>query len=210
VDDRPAGVRTGSAPRLAAAPISDVLKGDVLKSDVPESDEPALVAAFRGGDRRAFEVLVRRHQGPAFAVALRVSRDRSVAEDLVQRAFLRALERIDGLRGGFRPWLLRIAANLANNHLRDHAKFAEAPAEEGQAPAHDERLESERRARAVRAAIAGLPERQREVVLLRVDGQLSFAEVGEALGITANNAKVTYHHAVKRLRTLLGGHDGAL
>ncbi len=180
-------------------------------------DDAALVDAFRGGDRQAFETLVRRHQRPVWAIVQRFVKDRDAADDLAQRAFVQALERIAELRGTFRPWLLRIAANLAKNYLRDNARLvrqgddedeslAQAPGTVVPAPA-DEQLNGARQALQVRWAVAELPGRQREVVMLRIDGQLSFAEVGEALGITENNAKVTYHHAVKRLRERLGGGD---
>jgi RNA polymerase sigma-70 factor (ECF subfamily) len=184
-----------------------------------EPDDAALVSAFRGGDRASFEKLVRRHQRPVWAIVQRFARDRDAAEDLAQRTFIIALERIAELRGGFRPWLLRIAVNLAKNHVRDTSRLIRA-GEEADAvsvalarpvdPHPDEALHRARIGQMVREAVAELPDRQREVVLLRVDGQLSFAEVGEALGITENNAKVTYHHAVKRLREKLGGTDGGL
>lgn len=174
-------------------------------------DDEALVQAFRAGDRRAFEQLVRRHQKPVWAVVWRFARDRDDADDLAQRAFITALERIDDLKGRFRPWLLRIAANLAKNHLRDNAKFVREEVEPD-APRSDldERLDDARRRARMRQAIETLSERQREVVLLRIDGQLSFAEVGEAIGITENNAKVHFHHAMKRLKERLGGSDEGL
>lgn len=176
-----------------------------------EADEDLqLVAAFRAGDRRAFETLVRRHQRPALALARRFVRDRHAAEDLAQRAFLQSLERIDSLRGAYRPWLLRIVANLGKNNLRDAARHAAAHEklpEESPPPDADEELVRHQRTEAVRAAIAKLSPRQREVVLLRVDGGLPFSEVASGLGITENNAKVTYHLAVKRIRELLGGTD---
>jgi RNA polymerase sigma-70 factor (ECF subfamily) len=177
---------------------------------VPRAGEEdrALVEAFRGGDRRAFETLVRRHQKPVWAVALRFVKDRDVAEDLAQRTFIQALQRIGDLRGSFRPWVLRIVVNLAKNHVRDHAKLVpaeEAPEPATAAEAPDERIDAGREAAVMRAALATLSERQREVVQLRVDGQLSFAEIAEAIGITENNAKVTFHHAVRRLRERIGG-----
>jgi len=67
-----------------------------------------------------------------------------------------------------------------------------------------ERLEAEQRRRLVRAALDALTRRQREVFALRVDGELPFAEVARALGIPENNAKVHFHHAVRRLRERLG------
>ncbi len=177
-------------------------------SDEAGEVDVRLVAAFRQGDARAFESLVRRHQRPVWAVAMRFAKDADEAEDLAQRAFVKALENIDGLRGAFRPWLMRIAVNLAKNHVRDHAKFIDAaPPDEGHAPRTDDALAQEERRRRVRSALAQLGERQREVVMLRVDAQLSFQEIAQALEITENNAKVAYHHAVKRLRALCAGEE---
>jgi RNA polymerase sigma-70 factor (ECF subfamily) len=68
-------------------------------------------------------------------------------------------------------------------------------------------LEDQERRRLLRAALGRLPKRQREVVSLRIDAELSFAEIGESLGITENNAKVSFHHGVRRLRALLKGQE---
>src|SRR5207237_1581825 len=83
-----------------------------------------LLAAFRDGDSRAFEALVRRYQRPILAIARRFAHDEDDAEDLAQRAFINASERVEGWRGGsFKSWLFRIVINLAKNHLRDVARF---------------------------------------------------------------------------------------
>lgn len=173
-------------------------------------DDAELVHAFRQGDRAAFEALVRRHQSVVWAVALRACRDKTAAEDISQRAFINAMERVDDLKGAFRPWLLRITVNLAKNHLRDNARLVPT----GVVPDHpvdergaDERLDAARRSRRLRQAVETLSTRQREVVLMRIDGQLPFSEIAQTLGITQNNAKVTYHTAAKLLRERLGGMD---
>jgi RNA polymerase sigma-70 factor (ECF subfamily) len=61
-------------------------------------------------------------------------------------------------------------------------------------------LERAERERAVRAAVLNLPQRQREVLTLRVDAELSFREIAGVLGITEGNARVHFHHAARRLR----------
>src|SRR3954465_3935871 len=87
-------------------------------------EDAALLDAFRAGDVRAFETLVRRYQRPVLAIARRFARDEDDAEDLAQRAFINASERAEGWRGGsFKSWLFRIVVNLAKNHLRDNARF---------------------------------------------------------------------------------------
>ena len=180
---------------------------------MPDERSPSdaeLLTAFRAGSSRAFETLVRRYQAPVLAIARRFARDQDDAEDLAQRAFINAAGRAGGWRGGsFKSWLFRIVVNLAKNHLRDVARFDRSEeAHEREAPpapaeAHD-LLERAERQRALRAAIARLPRRQREVLLLRIDGDLPFAEIAGALGITEVNAKVNFHHAVQRLKSWLG------
>jgi len=176
---------------------------------MPDERNPAdaeLLEAFRAGDARAFEALVRRYERPVLAIARRFTGDEDDAEDLAQRAFINAAERADGWRGGsFKSWLFRIVVNLAKNHVRDTARFdrseeaqeREAPPVEPLAPA---RLEAEEQRKELREAIARLPMRQREVLLLRIDGDLPFAEVATTLGISEVNAKVNFHHAVQKLK----------
>jgi RNA polymerase sigma-70 factor (ECF subfamily) len=179
---------------------------------MPDERSPSdakLLEAFRAGDNKAFELLVVRYQRPVLAIARRFASDMDDAEDLAQRAFINAAERAGGWRGGsFKSWLFRIVVNLAKNHLRDTARFDrsdEAHEREGaptEPDAHEKIEDRERRA-ALRAAIARLPKRQREVLLLRVDGDLPFAEVAATLGITEVNAKVNFHHAVQKLKAWL-------
>jgi RNA polymerase sigma-70 factor (ECF subfamily) len=176
---------------------------------MPEPLSPSdadLLAAFRGGDARAFEALVRRYQRAVLTIALRFARDQDDAEDLAQRAFINAA----GWRGGsFKSWLFRIVVNLCKNHVRDTARFDRSEeAHEREAPPSDadahERIEQAEKQRLLREAIARLPRRQREVLLLRVDGDLPFADIAATLGITEVNAKVNFHHAVQKLKAWLG------
>ncbi len=166
-----------------------------------------LLEAFRAGDSKAFEVLVRRYQRPVLSIARRFSADQDDAEDLAQRAFINASERADGWRGGsFKSWLFRIVVNLAKNHLRDSARFdrSEEAQEQEAAPTESsaqERIEAREQQAVLREAIARLPKRQREVLLLRIDGDLPFAEIAGTLGITEVNAKVNFHHAVQKLKS---------
>jgi RNA polymerase sigma-70 factor, ECF subfamily len=171
-----------------------------------------LLESFRQGDVKAFEALVRRYQRPVLAIARRFARDADDAEDLAQRAFINACSRAGGWRGGsFKSWLFRIVVNLAKNHVRDNARFDrpkpgdeaqehEAPPTEADA---DTRIEALQQQKALREAVAALPKRQREVLLLRIDGDLPFAEIAQTLGITETNAKVNFHHAVQKLKAML-------
>jgi RNA polymerase sigma-70 factor (ECF subfamily) len=194
--------------------------GAGFQGDAPPGspDEPALVAAFLVGDDAAFGELVRRNEDLVLRVVRRFARSPEDARDLAQRAFLRALEAArrgvaSGRREGFpfRRWLLRIAVNLAKNHLRDASRWTRAPLEavaaDASATAADEALARAESARSVRRAVMRLPRRQREVLTLRVDAELPFAEIAATLGITENAAKVSFHHAARRLREVAERED---
>src|SRR5207237_2548315 len=93
---------------------------------------------------------------------------------------------------------------LAKNHVRDMARFdrgEDAQAREAQPsePTAEARIEARQQQQALREAVAQLPRRQREVLLLRIDADLPFAEIAATLGITEVNAKVNFHHAVQKL-----------
>lgn len=107
--------------------------------------------------------------------------------------------------------MLRIGAHLALNHIRDHARFVsdDDQPERAASPEHPEamlaidRLEAAEAAGALRAAIAELPTKQRMTVELRLYEDLPFRDIAEALGTSEGAAKVNFHYAVRRLRSLL-------
>src|SRR2546423_7972750 len=142
---------------------------------MPEPLSPSdaeLLAAFRAGDARAFEVLVRRYQRAVLTIALRFARDLDDAEDLAQRAFINAARRAGGWRGGsFKSWLFRIVGNLSENYLRDTARFDRSEeAQTHQAPPSEtrahERIERAEKPGLAREAIAAPPPRPPEMRLL--------------------------------------------
>jgi RNA polymerase sigma-70 factor (ECF subfamily) len=196
-----------------ARPVLRVLPGG--RAGEPDG---ALLRDYLGGDEGAFDELWRRHHAAVHAIVRRYAGAAEDARDLTQRAFLRAVGAArrtspSGDDFPFRPWLLRIAVNLGKNHLRDEVRWRRAPVREledvkdGAAPA-DELLLRRDRERQVKEAVLRLPRRQREVLTLRIDAGLPFAEVARTLGITEGNARVHFHHAARRLAAIVRG-DGA-
>jgi RNA polymerase sigma-70 factor (ECF subfamily) len=182
-------------------------------TDAPDTHTPTdeeLVLKARAGSQPAFESLVRRYQKPLYFLCFRYVRDHDVAADIAQRSFIRVLEKLDDLRDAqiFRSWLFRIGVNLALNHLRDHARFVE---EEGSlaeetvsaAPEAHTLMERGEDSDALRRAVALLPTKQRMTLELRVYEELSFRDIAGALDTTEGAAKVNFHYAVRRLRSLL-------
>ena len=173
-----------------------------------QAEESELVERIRDGDTEAFGELVRRYQRRAYAVAHRLMRQREDAEDLVQDAFMTALDKLDTFdeRRPFGPWLFRILVNRGTSQIRARTiRATEAiPGTLGDESATPDRLAERSEAAArVHAAIAELSERQRLVVQLHeIDGFTS-AEIAGMLEIAEPTVRWTLHAARKRLRTEL-------
>src|SRR5512137_833279 len=106
---------------------------EVLPGGLAAEADGALLRDYLRGDDAAFEELWRRHHAPVHALCRRWARTPEDARDLTQRAFVRAVGAARRVARGqgddfpFRPWLLRIAANLGKNHLRDESRWRRAP-----------------------------------------------------------------------------------
>lgn len=161
-----------------------------------------LVLRAREGDAAAFESLVRAHMRSVYAVALAVLGDAEDAEDAVQDALVRALERLDQCRDPerFRPWLLQIARNRARNLRRRRAVrralplWAAEQLPERRRPEHDAEV-AELRDRLL-DGLGRLSETQREVVLLHDLEGWRHREIGAALEMPEGT--VRYHLSTAR------------
>lgn len=175
-----------------------------------------LLRKIHAGDRAVFSSLVREHQRSVFFTAMRLSSgDEASARDIVQKAFLQAWTHRENFRGqaSFKTWLLRITTNVAKNEQRRAWRRREFTPGEGteedfepltpEAETSFDVLASKRAREFLRDAVESLPQRQREIALLRIYEDLSFVEVAECCGTSANNAKVSFHHAVKNIRKFL-------
>jgi RNA polymerase sigma-70 factor (ECF subfamily) len=169
------------------------------------SDED-LVRASRGGDPDAFGLLVERHMTQMYALAYRLTGSHHDADDLAQETFIRAHRGLARFRGeaSFSTWLTRILLNLSRNPRRSHAALDSRPEPAAPDPDPlDEALSEEKKLR-LRRAVAGLPRRQRESVLLRLFAGLRYDEIAAAMGISIGTAKANVFHALKKLALRLG------
>ncbi|MEO8395546.1 MAG: RNA polymerase sigma factor [Chloroflexota bacterium] len=162
------------------------------------------------GDRDALTALVERHYDPLLGYLYRMTRgDRSLAQDLAQETFLRALRGISGYASPrpFKPWLYAIATNLARNHytsadLRRTENIAE-DAEYGAEDAPDAALLEQAEAEAVIGALDRLPATQREVIVLYFYQALPLQAIADVLDIPLGTVKSRLSIGVGRLRKLM-------
>jgi RNA polymerase sigma-70 factor (ECF subfamily) len=182
-----------------------------------------LLERLRAGDEGAFVLLVDRYQQPMLRLAHALVSNRAVAEEAVQDTWMgvvRGLERFEG-RSSLKTWLFRILANRARSAGVGERRHV--PVEMGRAvdagffdvtgawrspvePWGDEsdaRLDAAKLAPFLRAALDDLPERQRQVVLLRDVEGLSSDDVCEVLEISTGNQRLLLHRGRNRLREAL-------
>jgi len=175
-------------------------------------DEGTLVVRAKRGDSAAYEELVRMYQGIAFRVAFVAAGDTRDAEEAVQDGFVKAYRALGRFRAGapFRPWLLRIVANEARNRRRSAGRRAAlalqvAVAASGDAAPSPEAAAAEHERRAtLLAGLAGLDDRDREVLVHRFLLELGEEETAAALGIRRGTVKSRTARALERLRAVVG------
>jgi RNA polymerase sigma-70 factor, ECF subfamily len=127
----------------------------------------------------------------------------------VQETLFRAFRGLDRWRGeaSFRSWLFTIAGNLTRDAFRRRKGREVIPLEDRDLPDRadpDAELAASELEERLRTELGRLPRLQREVFLLRVQEGTSYQDIAAALGTTPGAARVHYHHAVKRLKELVG------
>jgi RNA polymerase sigma-70 factor (ECF subfamily) len=187
-----------------------------------ETTDEVLMIRYQGGDKSAFTLLVRRHQTGLYNFALRQLRMQSLAEDVVQEAFVRVVQNAADFKheARFSTWVYTITRNLCIDHLRKRALRKHPsldqpkPSEEGDGPTlgeqtADSRANVERHVTGgeikekILAAVDTLPDDQREVFLLREVSNLPFKEIAEITGVPENTVKSRMRYALERLQTQL-------
>jgi len=168
----------------------------------------ALVHRARQGEEFAFGLLVERYQRAAYAVALSVTGRHEDAEDAAQESFLVALDRLDECRNPerFAGWLMTIVRNRAKNLVRREAlrEMDQVPAgTRTRAPTPERAAEAAELRGILEEAMHGLPEVQRQIVMLHDLEGWKHREIAERLGLPSGTVRSHLHFARKALRAAL-------
>jgi RNA polymerase sigma-70 factor (ECF subfamily) len=179
-----------------------------------------LIQLVGDGDPRSFEVIFDRHGGAAFSLAFRMCGRRTMAEDVVQEAFLsiwRSGAAYDRRRGSVRSWVLGVVHNRAVDAFRrGTAKEGRDVSDERNDAlvASPERTEVEvarrEEGREVRGALAGLPVEQRRVIELAYFGGFTHKQIAEMLELPAGTIKGRMRLGLTKLRQALGDPAGTV
>ena len=161
---------------------------------------------------RAFSELYRTHLRDVYSYAYYKVGNHHDAEDLTEQAFLQAYRHFERARREsngrpLRPWLIRIAHNLASNYYRDRARRPEANIDAVEPPAHPHEtervVEGREELREVIARLDELPDDRREALIMRFALGMDNREIARALGRSDGATKVLIHRAIKQLEELM-------
>jgi RNA polymerase sigma-70 factor (ECF subfamily) len=193
-----------------------------------EGDERSILQRARAGDGQAFRSLVVRYQRKVYAVALGIVKDRDLAWDVAQEAFVRVHAHLAEFQGdsSFSTWVLRIATHLSIDALRRERtgskeeldELRESDLAEGgegilSTALGTDPLEGALRRELlgkIREALGRLPEKHRTILVLRELEGLSYEELAERLGIEKGTVMSRLFHARKKMQALLRPYAGRL
>jgi RNA polymerase sigma-70 factor (ECF subfamily) len=166
-----------------------------------------LVERYLGGDMTAFDELMIRYERQIYRVCYRFVDNREDAMDLAQEVFIKAFEHLATFRreSSLKTWLYRIAMNHCINHVKKHSQeFVEvtettariAPSVHGQMEEREERDQ-------FRQLVKQLPPKQKAILELRINEQLSYEEIAKISGRSVSTIKASVFFALEKLRKLV-------
>jgi RNA polymerase sigma factor (sigma-70 family) len=181
------------------------------------SSDQELVQAYIKGDHSAIEVLINKHRSKVYTYILLTIKNQQLAEDLFQETFIKVIQSLRGGKykdnGKFLSWVIRIAHNLIIDHFRKEKQMNTLSNDDSEVDLFnskklsdsnieeliiDNQIKSE-----IRILINELPDDQREVVLLRHYGGLSFKEIADQTDVSINTALGRMRYALINLRKLI-------
>ena len=180
-----------------------------------QQPDAELIQAYLRGHERALEVLIHRYKDKVYTSVYMIVKDKYLAEDIFQDAFLKIVKTIkDGRyaeQGKFLPWAIRVAHNLCMDYYRRTRNQIPVVLPDGQDISSlfvcedipSVNMERKEVHGSVRKLIEELPEDQREVIVLRVYAELSFKEIADLTGVSINTALGRMRYALINMRKMI-------
>ncbi|MDR0971187.1 MAG: sigma-70 family RNA polymerase sigma factor [Bacteroidales bacterium] len=174
-----------------------------------------LVLAYIKGDKKAFEVLLSRHEQKIFNYILSIVKDKSIADDIFQDTFIKIINTLNQgtyrEEGKFIQWAMRIAHNLVIDYFRKNQRFPLVRADENfdifdilsnSEESVEQKMIKTQISSDVKKLILSLPQEQRRVLIMRHYLNMSFKEIAQRTGVSINTALGRMRYALINMRRL--------
>jgi|TARA_B110000093_G_scaffold85343_1_gene92451 RNA polymerase sigma-70 factor (ECF subfamily) len=175
-----------------------------------------LVTQYIQGNEACLEMLINRHKDRIFTTIILIVKDSYIAEDLFQETFIKIIKNLKkgkyNEEGKFLPWAIRIARNMAIDYFRKMKRMPTITGSDGEdvfrkiklaVDNREEQMIRHEKESMVRAVINKLPEEQRQVLILRHYGELSFKEIAAMTGVSINTALGRMRYALNNMRKMM-------
>lgn len=176
-----------------------------------------LLQRYINGDEKALAILLKTHQRKIFSFIMMRVKNRTLAEDIFQDAFCKAIDSIKNGKyneeGKFLPWIMMIANNLCMDHFRRNKRLPTIVDSDGNdilnvlkfaEESREDNIIRDQQIMQIKAMVELLPADQKEVLILRHYADLSFKEIAEMTGTNINTALGRMRYALLSLRKMIG------
>ncbi|MBO6517963.1 MAG: sigma-70 family RNA polymerase sigma factor [Bacteroidia bacterium] len=176
----------------------------------------ALIKQYIQGNEACLEMLINKHKNKVFTTIFLIVNDRYIAEDLFQETFIKVIKTFKSGKyneeGKFLPWVVRIARNLAIDHFRKAKRMPTITSQDGEdifrtfEVSEDNREQSyikNQDENTIRQIINMLPPEQKQVLVLRHYGDMSFKEIAEVTNVSINTALGRMRYALNNMRKII-------
>lgn len=175
-----------------------------------------LVKQYLQGNEACLEMLIKRHKNKIFTTILYIVNDHYIAEDIFQETLIKAIRTLRkgkyNEEGKFLPWIVRIARNMAIDHFRRSKRMPKITSQDGEDifrtfevddMNREETYVRDHRDDMIRELINQLPTEQKEVLVLRHYGNLSFKEIAAITDVSINTALGRMRYALNNMRKII-------
>jgi len=184
--------------------------------NVQTISDQELIHLYLNGNEASLETLVKRHKRAIYTVIYLLVRDRSLAEDIFQETFIKIITTLRNgnynEEGKFLPWAARVARNLTIDYIRKMKRDVTITDSQGNdilsyihiaEESKEDIIIRQQSERKVKELVKLLPEEQREVLIMRHWGNMSFQEIADATGVSINTALGRMRYALNNIRKMM-------
>lgn len=184
--------------------------------NVQQISDQELVHLYIQGNEACLEQLVKRHQRSIFSAIYLLVKNRALAEDIFQETFIKIIQTLRqgnyNEEGKFGPWAVRIGRNLTIDYIRKQKRNLTITDSEGNdilsyiqiaEESREDKLIQYQTEQNIKELVKRLPDEQREVLIMRHWGDMSFKEIADKTGVSINTALGRMRYALNNIRKMM-------